>query len=266
MKKLILLFSLLAFGTLLVAQSSKTDNITKPKPGSWGFGFGVEGLGDVIVGGFNEDAFGNSQLLVRRYFTDRVVLRGALGINSESGDVRFENFFNTTFNGENARTDSLFRQTSSQLTFSISPGLEYHMVSSASKLDPYLGFAIPIGLMGATKTESDDELTITALDDGATLYARDLAGSTELDGGLSFGFTAIAGFNFFFSPNMAIGAEYNLGMIINNMGGNFRSREAGTIETNGELTTVDNDFTGRIEQSNTTVGLSTVGVNLSVFW
>lgn len=264
MKKITVLLIFLTSISFVFAQNEGSS--MKPKAGSWGIGFGVEGLGDVIIGGFNEDAFGNSQLLVRRYFTDRVVVRGTMGINAQSGDVRYENFFASTFNGENVRVDTFFRQTSSQMTFSIAPGMEYHMTSSAAKLDPYLGFAIPIGFLGATKTEGDDELTISSLSNGTTLYARDVASSTEIDGGLSFGFSAIAGFNFFFSQNMAIGAEYNLGMMINNLGGNYRAREAGTIETNGTLSNVDNDFTGRIEESTTSVGLSSVGVNLSIFW
>lgn len=265
MKKAVLLVLILATASFIFAQEAPK----KPAQGDWGLGFRIQGLSNFLIGEFDEDALGTPQLLARRYLTNRIVVRTAFGINARNGDTRFENSFLSSQDGTPVRIDTLYRETSSQLNISFSPGAEYHFTSSAARLDPYVGFVIPIGLAGSTTTEVDDELKITNQENGDILYNKDIAASTELDGGLSFGFSILAGFNYFVSNNIAIGAEYNLGLLINNLGGNYRSREAGSIQQSADPTdilSVDNDFAGRREESTTNVTLSSVGVNLSIFW
>ncbi|MFK7970022.1 MAG: outer membrane beta-barrel protein [Bacteroidia bacterium] len=265
MKKLLLLVSILALTLCSFAQEAPK----KPAGGDWGIGFRIQGLGNILVGDFDKDVFGNSQILARRYFTNRIAVRASLGINARNGESRFASSITNQVGDRSLRTDSTYNVTTSALTFSFAPGAEYHLQSAAARLDPYVGFSIPIGFQSATTTEIDDELKITDQANGEVQYSRDLATKRELDGGLSFGFSALIGFNYFVSSNIALGAEYNLGLMINSIGGNYQEREVGSVQQSSDPTdviSIDNTFTGRIEESATNFNLSTVGVNLSIFW
>ena len=265
MKKTILLAVLVAFAAVAFAQ----DTVKKPAKGDWGLGFRLQGLGNLMLGEFDQDVFGNSQLLARKYMSNKIVIRAALGVGVDNSESRFASSIIDEIGDRTFRTDSSFRQTTSAVSFSIAPGAEYHLASAATRLDPYVGFVIPIGFQSATTVEIDDELKITDQADGKVQYNRDLATKRDLDGGLSFGFSALAGFNYFFSNNIAIGAEYNLGLVINSIGGNYKERIAGSIQNSPDetdITNIDNEFTGRVEDSSTKVSVSSVGINLSIFW
>lgn len=265
MKKVLLLLTTLAIASLSFAQS----DLIKPAKGDWGLGFRFQGLGNVLVGSFDQNSLGQPQLLARRYLTDRIVVRTTFGLNMQSDELTQSSDFAGTFNGAAARIDSAFSQSVSSLGFSLAPGVEYHLASSASRLDPYVGAYIPVAFQGATTEEIDNRLTVTSSEDGSTLFNSDLSTTTEIDGGLGIGFGVVAGFNWFVASNVSLGAEYNLGLLINSVGGNYTERTVGSIQPNADpnnVQAIDNQETGQVELSSTGINLNTLGVNLSIFW
>ncbi len=265
MKKI--LFTLLTL-TLLstVAQAQ-----LKPVKGDYGLGFKITGLENVAFGNFSSDAFDVPQFLLRRYFTDKIVLRVGFGIDYTDASTSFNSSMVDSVNFNNPRRiDNKLVTSTSSFSFSITPGGEYHLASSASKLDPYVGLEIPFAMMGPSTVSNDIDTTVFAVDIQRFIYEEDRLETTETAGGLSIGANLLAGFNYFFSDNFAIGAEYGLGFSFTSLGGEVINTNVGSIRFNADPTDVIevNDKTVfDLTQKSTSLGVAaTGGVNIFIFW
>lgn len=198
--------SLPAGGTKSAVQDTVKKNLTRlPRGGDVGFTFNFIGFLDTISIGSFKDHIGNDALLMRYYLDDRSALRWGFGFNSDNEKV--------------SRVDSVgSSQVDSSITykrtdFFISPGYEKHFISGKN-LDPYLASVVSIGKIGRTKVRS----MVTATD----TTGKSLSDITfDMDGGYSIGINLIAGFNYFFSEKISIGAEYGFGINTSRYGGDW---------------------------------------------
>lgn len=182
------------------------NNFTRlPQKGDLGFTFNFIGFLDTISIGSFKDHIGNDAILTRYYIDDHSAIRLGLG-------------FNLT-NEKNSRVDSagsaqVSRDSTYKRTdFYFSPGYEKHF-KSGKNLDPYLASAISIGKIGRTKVR--DIVTTT---DTTGKSVSDI--TFDMDGGYSVGLNLIAGFNYFFSEKISIGAEYGFGVNTARYGGDW---------------------------------------------
>lgn len=188
------------------AQDTAKKILTRlPQGGDIGFTFNFIGFLDTISIGSFKDHIGNDVLLMRYYLDDRSALRWGLGFNLNNEKV--------------SRVDSIgSAQVDSSLSykrtdFFFSPGYEKHFVSGKN-LDPYLASVVSIGKIGRTKMRSMITVTDTT--------GESLSDVTfDMDGGYSIGINLIAGFNYFFSEKISIGAEYGFGINTARYGGDW---------------------------------------------
>jgi opacity protein-like surface antigen len=265
MKKLwLLLFVLIASSSLAQAQ-------LKPVKGDLGLGFRFSGLADLSLDEFSTDAFGAPQVLVRYYLSNKFALRASIGVDLNSGQTALRSSVLDSVNFDTIRRiDSTVKTSVDRLGFSITPGIEYHLKSQAAKLDPYVGVTIPISYLGGVTTESDEEISIYDFGSEQDVFISELTTTLEEPGALSFGVNLLGGFNYFFSDNFAIGAEYSLGFIYTSIGGDNIQTTKGTIQPTSDPTNVlvvdsrsELDLTG----TNLSLGVATAGgVNISIFW
>ena len=256
---------LLSVLVLFIAGSAFSQ--TKPVAKDISLGFQITGLSNIAFSEWGTDAFNLPQVLGRYYLSDKIALRARLGVNFNNSTTDFDR---TTFQVDGVpnavRIDSSLRTENSGFVFSISPGVEYHLASEAAKLDPYVAASIPFAIQGPTSSETD--IDVAQLDAaGETLYREDVNTKLTADGGISVGLNLIGGFNYFFTPKVAIGAEYAIGFAYNDIGGTVRVAQTGTINNQGSITSVD--LNENLQNSTTSLELgvrSTAGVNVSIFW
>jgi len=253
MKK-VLVFS---FACLLAASAAVAQ--IKPVTGDWGLGFKLDGINSTSITHWNGNG---TQLFGRYYFTDKVAMRLGFGINTynskddNSYDVKDAN--NVTIGTQTATNKT------TQFGFGIMPGVEYHMGSAASKLDPYVGAEIMLNSLGKMKTTMDSTESISQSGNSSN-YTSNM--TMEMGGSFTFGINALVGFNYFFSDNFAIGAEYKWGFNSTSTGGDFSTTGTTSTSVNGNTTnTVTND-TGSMKSSAGNLKVAGLGgLNLNVYF
>ncbi|MFK7922024.1 MAG: outer membrane beta-barrel protein [Bacteroidia bacterium] len=260
---------LFTFAFLLVGLSLAMGQ-TKPLAGDWGLGFRITGLQNVSLENFRSDQFDIPQGLGRYYLSDRLAVRLSFGVqsNSSTSDYTFgytdEVRFPTAY-----RVDTVTRTTVSQFGLNFSPGMEWHMAMESPKLDPYVGAEIPISYLGAETVSFDNEFQYLDAD-GAVVYKSDINTRTETAGGLSVGLNLIAGFNYFITDKIAVGAEYNLGAAYSQLGGDIKVSQTGIIQPTPNVdqqVPINDNFT--VKNVTTTIGVglaSSGGIHFSIFW
>lgn len=242
----------------------------KPEAGSVGLGFRLTGIANVSFSNFMQTGlsgqqlpdpvglFGGTSISVnaiapqemmfgRYYLSSDLALRVGLGINSAS-------MKSSTVDSVGANILTTDDQTSA-FSFGISAGVEKHFASAASKLDPYAGAQINFGSIGKIKNEFHSNLNTDPAVDNTVV--------TELAGGSNFGVGLLAGFNYFFSDNFAIGAELGWGFSSTSVGGDWT--QTSTAISGSTTTTSTSIGTAKSSSSGFGVG-STAGVNASIFW
>ncbi|MFB6257834.1 MAG: hypothetical protein ABEH38_03995, partial [Flavobacteriales bacterium] len=166
----------------------------------------------------------------------------------------------------NAYTEST--TTSKQSTFSIAPGIEYHL-STNSNIDPYVGLQIPLTFQG-TRTV-DSTISKEGYDSGDKVK-YDFEETREIPGGFGFGVQGIVGFNWFVSDKVAIGMEYTLGVMSTSTGGevSIDQKRTGSHKNNyGNVTNGQPLDTWAHNTETTNGGFSTQsrgGLNVSIFF
>lgn len=208
-KSVLALLMVAGLATLSMAQ----DNDDSPRPitksGSAAWIFSINGLGDFGVGG-NDIQTGDSDPVLaagfRTFISDGLALRALLG-------------FSTTSSGE--KSDPSGAQSSTAL--GIAAGVEVH-TGPLYSISPYFGGQVSFGMSGdKTETESN----------------------TNESSHSQFGIAALAGFDWYFTKGIFLGAEYTLG---------FASTSSST--TSGGTT---NDA-----PSSSTIGIGSGNVHLGV--
>jgi len=225
----------------------KTESI-KPLKNYMGATFNLTGLVDNIGLRSIDDINGNESVMLRYYVKDDLVMRIGFGLNSSS----------KKFSSVDSLGSALqeYDSTYTQSDFYISPGIEHHMGAS-KRLDPYIGGRMAFGILGKRKSSSETVFTDTTGTGTRTL-------DSEMDGGFSFGLHAILGFNYFFTNQLAIGAEYVWGFNSITTGGDFSTVEIDT-PISGSSTTTRTTGSAR-ERDAGFVMSSTAGITLSYFF
>lgn len=204
MKKILLVLTLIAGANLVL--NAQQDTL-KSRDGDWGFVLNLTGLIDNINIGNLSDANNNNAILAKHHLTYDKVLRLGLGLRSVSN-----NWFNQdSINVTAGRALQVIDSTEKRFDFSISLGFEKHL-GTTKRLDPYIGGELSIGRIGATKINTNTDIT------DAT-GTRTIQRIIQRDGGANFSLNAIAGFNYFFAERISIGAEFSLGYLYSAVGG-----------------------------------------------
>lgn len=245
MKKALFLLIILSVAfTAAYGQKKKkpVDNGSKPIAGNMGLSFRVSGLNLTSFNNFNDNAFTKGgEFLFRYYLTDKIVARAAVGIQSQNtqyyvksdSTYAFQSFSKPEQAGVDVLQESIGDTSIQSFGMSFSPGVEYHLGTSA-KLDPYVGAQIGFGFVGKTTTKYSGSVTetykggngITGRNIGETTYAI----TSVTPGGMQFGLNLLGGFNYFFSDHIAIGAEYSLGFMSSRIGGESTTKGSMTMK------------------------------------
>jgi hypothetical protein len=228
MKKLII--TCLAAVTMFTAANAQTttDDRLKPVAGTWGLGFSLNGLANIGSGNWQttglesvviNDPYGiipqnttigsllpQEMLFARYYFTDKLALRVAFGLNS----------LGTKTTGEDTAQGGIYQITENKLSafsFGIGGGVEYHCADNSRRIDPYFGGQLNFGMIGPIK----QTYNYTYQDN--PVFTQDI--ETKWKGGTSFSLDAVVGANVFIAKNFALGVESNLGWGTVSFGGEY---------------------------------------------
>jgi hypothetical protein len=202
----------------------------KPEGGEWGLGFHVTGLANVAFGNWSTTGLNGAVindplsilppgttvgslvpqnvLFGRYYLSSDLALRMTLGINSLSAKTH-------TVDSVGTGIETIDDNTSA-FSFGIGAGIEKHFATSASRLDPYAGAEFQIGMLGSIKNEMTDNTEIPSPGTNTLVTSN-----TTWDGGMSWSFNLLGGFNYFFSDYFAIGAEVSWGIMGMSIGGEY---------------------------------------------
>lgn len=222
----------------------------KPSEGDWGFTFNLTGLITNLELRSNEDLIGNQILFFRHYLKDDLAIRAGFGL--------------TTNRQKSMRKDSLrqipafveFDSLFSRSDVAISFGVEKHL-DHLRRLDPYFGGELLFQIIGKENVSYNRNETTTA---GTT----SLEGERKVDGGFGIGLYGIAGFNYFITERISLGAEYRFGYNFLKTGGNFSESEI-TTPPSGSVTSVFNKGTAEERISGFAVN-STANIIFSIFF
>ena len=249
MKKIIIAFTLIGIS---IASNAQQDTL-KSRDGDWGFVLNLTGLIDNISIGNLSDANTNNAILAKHHLTDDKVLRIGLGLKSVSNNW---NRGDSISLGSGNRAWKEVDSTETRLDFSVSVGMEKHL-GTTRRLDPYVGGQLAIGRIGGTKIDGKTSITDIT---GTEKIDRVI----ERDGGFNFSLSAIAGFNYFFSERISIGAEFSLGYGYSSVGGNESESEVNTPVSGSQ---VSNFVVRESSTSNSGIDInSTAGLMLSFFF
>lgn len=247
----------------------------KPEAGDMSLGFKVTGLAGVSFLNWSQTGLGGqvindplgilppgttvstlipqNTLFGRYYLSSDLALRVSLGINSVSES---STSVDSVFIPE--RGIETIDSKMSGFSWSLGAGIEKHFATSASRLDPYAGAHFNIAMLGNLKMETNtDDSFVTAANNFS------VTDNVVWSGGSAWNFDLIGGFNYFFSDNIAIGAEVSWGYMGMGIGGEYT--EDVSVTVGGTTTTTKTIGESKTSASGFRVG-STSGVNFSIFW
>ena len=191
----------------LTALAQDEEKRLKPVDGNWGFTFNISGLiNDLKLEG-TRDMTGQPILFAKKYLKDDLALRLGFGLNTAK---------ETTVKKDSLRQISAFVEYDSvykRNDFSFSLGIEKHL-DHMHRLDPYFGGELMFQFIGK-ETISWNEVKNES--SGRTVTE----GERKTDGGIGIGVFGIAGFNYFITDHISLGAEYRFGYNYLKVGGNF---------------------------------------------
>lgn len=249
-----------------------------PKEGYSGLGFNVTGLANVAFSNFDQTVLSGATigdplgilndgfdltldnlipqnvLLYKRYYSDGLASRFSLGLNSLSAK---------TFVGDSTGVPTEYGTTevkSSGFSFGVGLGLEKHMVTESSKVDPYLGVDLLFAMFTGVNYTSDVNLN-------AETSSSSFNEEISYPGGIGFGLNLLGGFNYFFADNISFGGEVGIGFHSMSMGGEW-TYDSVLTDTQGQTTTTtENSAVGEYKSSVSGLNVNSYGgVNLIIYW
>lgn len=240
-----------------------TDDRLKPVQGTWGVGFGITGLGNIISSNWQSTGLQSGQiydpfnvfspgttvgdlapqemLFGRYYFTDQLVGRVGFGLNS----------FSDRLTAEDSTGGGNFETTESKVgafSFGLGLGAEYHCSDNSRRIDPYFGGQLNFGMITPIKGKSTTEGT------GNFVYTSEQ--EYRWGAGSTFSLDFIIGAQIFAAKHWSIGIESNLGWGIMTMGGDYTNTS--TITVNNTTTTTETTEFRRTRSSGFRVGNATI--------
>ena len=180
MRSIICILIVLVLSTLIVGQ----DDPTSIDKGARAILFSFNGLDNLNADAYNGGIGG-------KYFMDKnLAIRG--GIRFSSINRKIPANPDTTEKGVDGK--------SSDLTFGIFGGVEWHMTTS--KVSPYIGAGIEL-----IKSSSEDMSPVKWSKYYTGLVTQS---ETKIDYGMAYGIFAIAGIEFFIAKTVSLAAEYQM--------------------------------------------------------
>ncbi len=259
----------------IITMSAFAQNL--PKAGYSGLGFSITGLSNVIFSNFGSTAISGaviqdplgvlggypvtldnlipqSTIMYKRYYENGLASRFSIGVNSLSS---------TTFAGDSTGIVLEYAESEQKISgfsFGLGAGLEKHIETTASKVDPFLGAEVMFAMLSGVKSTTTVDVNS---ENSTSNYINDVV----YPGGIGFSLNLLGGFNYFFSDNISIGGEVGLGFDMMNSGGEWTSDAEYNYTSGGTTTTTLSSSRG--EYHNNTSGFnvnSYGGVNLIVYW
>ncbi len=254
-----------------------------PEAGSSALGFNITGLWDVSIGNYGQTILGGATindpvgilnggipvdvnallpqniLMYKRYYDNGLASRFGLGLSSISSK---------SFIADSTFTLLEYMETTEKLSafsFGINVGLEKHVGTGSTKVDPYLGADLMFSMLTGIKYSSVTD--VTGEDINGDAYSSNTTYDVNYPGGMGIALNLLGGFNYFFSENISIGGEVGIGFGMVNMGGEWTSDYSYSSTSGGTTTTTT--FADRGEYKNTVTGLqvnSYGGVDLTIYW
>jgi hypothetical protein len=251
MRKIALTFSLLILS--VVAINAQSDTL-KPVEGDWGFSLNITGIINNIAIENNKDSLGQYNLFARHYLKNDLAIRLGFGVHYLNQNTFNEDSVTIALTGSRAFQEK--DSSVSRFDFKVAVGIEKHL-GTTKRLDPYVGADLSIIRIGATKTNANiDLIDVTGTAKEKTIIRQ--------DGGMGFGLLGVAGFNYFISKNLSLGAEFGYGLVYSKAGGDYSASNVIT-PVSGEQTT--SFSSGKAGASQTTIGATpTGGIMLSFFF
>jgi len=200
----LLILSLIGLAAFAQDKTNQTDFI-KYGEKDWGVTFNVNGIIDNIQVNSVEDVNGNPSVLIRKFINKEWAVRVGFGLQS----ANINNQQVDSVGAARRDYDSTYRRTD----FFLAPAVEYHFPGT-KRLDPYAGLQMTIGAI------SDETIDVT-INTSDTTGTSSLTRNYDLPGGFTFGMSLLAGFNYFISERLALGAEYQWGVLTSRTGGDF---------------------------------------------
>jgi hypothetical protein len=244
-----LIFVLLSIFTI----HAQSDTL-KPVKGDWGFSLNVTGIINNIAIENNKDSLGQYNLFARHYLKNDLALRIGFGVNYLNQKTFNED--SVTIASTGSRAFQVKDSSVSRFDFNVSVGIEKHL-GTTKRLDPYVGGELSIISIGATKTNANTDLIdVTGTAKEKTIIRQ--------DGGIGVGLGGVAGFNYFISKNLSLGAEFGYGIVYTKAGGDFSASNVITPVSGEQISSFSN---GKAGASQTRIGgTPTGGVMLSFFF
>lgn len=258
---------------LMVFIACNTFSQNMPKEGYTSFGFNITGLANVALSNYGstlltgeeisdplfilpgtfvvDDLVPQNVLLLKRYYSGGLASRLSIGINSigSKNTIADSTGF---FEGYSTSETKI-----SAMSIGLGIGMEKHIATNATKVDPYVAADLNFAYLGKIKYANTNEYSDTTI---ATTTSYEV----NYPGGLGLGLNLITGFNYFFSDNISIGAEAGIGFNFISMGGDYESTTT-TTSTPGSSDTITDDGTYKSTNSGIQVG-SYGGINLTIYW
>jgi len=251
MRNLGIVFTFLIASTFTVNAQSDT---LKPVKGDWGFSLNISGIINNITVENNKDSLGQYNLFARHYLKNDLALRLGFGVAYTKNNTFNED--SVTIVSTGSRALQVQDSSVSRFDFKVSVGIEKHL-GKTKRLDPYVGGDLTILRIGSTNTDVNLDVT-----DVTGTYKE--VTTNRVDGGFGFGLTGVAGFNYFISKNLSLGAEFGYGFIYSKAGGDY-SNSKNITPVSGDGT--DTFSSGKVGQSQTIIGATpTGGIMLSFFF
>ncbi len=219
MKKIILLLSTAAMFTTAMAQEEASSEETSSS--AFKQSAGDKSLEFQFNSPFVAGApFTVNGIRFRSFSSETFAIRVNAELGSHSTTAIAVQNVSTTTTIDNRE----FKTKNSNFQLMLAPGFETHF-DGTDKLSPYVGAELPINFVStSTKTEKWDATE-------EDLYTETAKGGNVLGqtGGLSVGINAVAGFDFYFTKQLYIGAEMSYGFAIkSNATTKFESDQKGS--------------------------------------
>ncbi len=217
MNKKVLMTVVLAGATTLAMAQKPTEG----NPSSLEVQVNLAGEGSTVLA---------PSLKYRYFLSENLAIR--FGLNY-AGSKDTENFTENA-DGTGATGSTEYKESA----FSVAPGIEYHFAGT-DRLSPYLGLAIAFGSGKYTETYDNSD---------GTEYVDGLTGDYEAPIGV-FGFSLLAGMDFYVAENLFLGAEFGWGSTSTTI-----KEASGSVSFGGTTTSYTEP-----EHKSSTSGFSAVG-------
>jgi hypothetical protein len=234
------------FTAVVLMLLSVTAFAQRPMAGMKSFQFGISGIDNINV---NANYGTTGSLLFRYYLADDLAVR--VGINLSTDSDKEEDTTGTVIaGGPFGNGSGVSEETKTSTTdFALQLGVQ-KALGTGEKLEPYIGADLHFGISNSKETENA-EITDAAL---AGFANGDSYEFEDKSSSMYFGVVPVVGFNYYFTENFGVGAEFGWGFLLSSEG-----YGEGTETTNIAGTSTTTEFTTGPKSNNSGFGTISSG-------